>query len=141
MAWLELHQGIWMHRKTLHLATLLAVDPEIAALRMIRLWHWAMNAATPDGDLGEISPAVLAFAANYRGNPSVFHNSLVAAGWLERSPDDSGWRLHDFIHYAGKYLELRASKRFAKRLERSTIAPRPVADLSAAIGEPVVSAS
>jgi hypothetical protein len=112
MAWLELHQAVWTHRKTFELAALLGIDETYAAAHVIRLWSWALDNA-PDGDLGRLSDRAIAFGAGWRHEVSLFVGSLVKAGWLD---DDRA--IHDWAEYAGRLVERRRIDAERKRNSR-----------------------
>jgi DnaA N-terminal domain len=109
MAWIELHQSLWTHRKVLALAEELDLDPLLAAAHMARLWCWAIDNA-PDGDLGNIGIRTVALAAAYTGTPHHFHTAMQTAGFLDNT------RLHDWDDYAGRLIEGR--RRHAEYMRR-----------------------
>jgi hypothetical protein len=112
VAWIELHQAVWTHRKTFELAALLGIDETYAAAHVIRLWSWALDNA-PDGDLGRLSDRAIAFGAGWRHEVSLFVASLVKAGWLD---DDRA--IHDWAKYAGRLIERREKDAERKRESR-----------------------
>ena len=70
MAWIEVHQGIFFHRKTLLLATLTGRTPNDTVATLIRFWHWAMSHAET-GETVHIPHEVLEHAA------------CAEPGWIE----------------------------------------------------------
>lgn len=122
MAWIELHQSLWTHRKTLILAGLLDIDETYAGAHIARLWTWALDNA-PEGDITGLPGKVLAFAAGWRGDPTAFINALVDAGWID-APDDGPTMLHDWEEYAGRLIEKRRTD--ADRLRRWRATQRTV---------------
>jgi hypothetical protein len=111
MAWIELHQAVWTHRKTFELAARLDLDETYAAAHLIRLWTWALDNA-PNGDLSSLSARALAFGAGWRGDADALVGALVGSGWLD--PD---LRIHDWQDYAGRLLARRQAQ--ADRMQRS----------------------
>lgn len=113
MAWIELHQSLWSHRKTLVLAGLLGLDnPIYAAAHMAHLWCWAIDNA-PDGDLSGLPAAVIAYGAGWRGDPEQFVQAAVTAGFLDREGDTL--RIHDWDDYAGAIAEQHRQEMRRKR--------------------------
>lgn len=114
MAWIELHQAVWTHRKTFELASLLDLDETYAAAHVIRLWSWALDNA-PDGNLSGLSDRAIAYGAGWRGEVGIFLGALVDAGWLD---DDR--RIHDWEEYAGRLVERRQENARRARIARAT---------------------
>jgi hypothetical protein len=100
MAWLELHQSLPTHRKTLMMADALDVQPAHIVGHLACLWLWALDNAQ-DGVL-HVSPRLVARAAQWEGDPQVFMDALLAAVFL-----DHDGRIHDWDEYAGRLLEIR----------------------------------
>jgi hypothetical protein len=113
MAWIELHQAVWTHRKTFELASLLDLDETYAAAHVIRLWTWALDNA-PSGDLSALSDRAIAFGAGWRGDVTALVDALVRSGWLD---DDR--RIHDWEEYAGRLVERREANAERARLARA----------------------
>lgn len=106
MAWIPSHQSVASHRKTLRLCALLNIKPPQAVGHLHILWHWAMDNAGPDGDLGDCLDAEIAMAAMWDGDPSLFVEALVQARFLDL--DESGHRrLHNWMLYGGKVSDRR----------------------------------
>jgi len=112
MAWIELHQAIWTHRKTLILAAELDLDETYAAAHMIRLWTWALDNA-PEGNLSGLPAKVIAYGAGWRNDPDTFVEAAVRAGWLDR--DGDCLVIHDWQDYAGRLIEKRRQDAKRKR--------------------------
>ncbi len=122
MAWIELHQTVWTHRKTLVLAAELGIEPDLAVARVMRLWCWSLDNC-PDGDLSALPPAVLAAGANWSGDPEALVNGLLRAGFLDRQ--DERLLLHDWWEYAGRLIERRRDDALRKRAARTRAGPAP----------------
>src|SRR5688572_4048729 len=97
MAWLELHQSLPTHRKTLDLADALDIAPVTAMGHVCCIWLWAMDNA-PSGSVAGIKPRTLARAAQWAGDPDAFTAALVASGFLHQDGE-----IHDWQEYAGKW--------------------------------------
>lgn len=108
MAWIELHQSVWTHRKTWALADELGVPPAMAVMHMAALWTWALDSA-PHGRLAEVRATSIARAAQWGGDPDVFVSAAVQAGYLDET--DDGLIIHDWMDYAGRLVERRQQNR------------------------------
>src|SRR5215471_2583384 len=78
MPWIESHQMVGHHPKTIRLAELLRVSLPTAVGHVHYLWWWALDFA-PTGAI-RTSPTVLARACEWRGSAEKFVQALVAAG-------------------------------------------------------------
>jgi len=125
MAWIELHQAVWTHRKTFELAGRLGIDETYAAAHVIRLWSWALDNAA-DGNLSSLSDRAIAFGAGWRADVAAFVAALVDAGWLNVDRT-----IHDWDEYAGRLLERRAEDARRKREKRPSARPMDVRTTSA----------
>jgi hypothetical protein len=103
MAWLELHQSLLNHRKTLELADLLGLPPLYAASHMVALWLWALDNA-PNGDL-HVRVTIISRAAQWVGDANLLVGAMIESGFLDQ--DDDGISIHDWDDYAGKLLDAR----------------------------------
>lgn len=114
MAWIELHQAIWTHRKTFELAARLDLDETYAAAHVIRFWTWALDNA-PSGDVSDTSRRAIAYGSGWRGDADQFVDALIGAGWL-----DANLRIHDWDDYAGRLVERREAN--AERMRQARAA-------------------
>lgn len=116
MAWIELHQSLWTHHKTIELAAQLGIDPTHAGGLMARLWTWCLDNA-PDGDLSRLSATAIAVGAGWTGKPEDFVEAAIKAGFLDRDPDGrQGLFVHDWHDYAGRLMERR--QQWAEKVQR-----------------------
>lgn len=116
MAWIEVHQSVWSHRKTLLLADTLGLSPLYAAAHMIHLWTWALDNA-PSGDLTGLPARVITVGAGWTSDPETFVRATVDAGYLERTGDCL--RVHDWGDYAGRLVIRREQQRERMRNARA----------------------
>jgi hypothetical protein len=127
--WIESHQSLLTHRKTLRATAMLGVSKYQLIGHLHALWWWGLDNAKDDGDLGEIWPAEVAEAAGWTGDADAFVDALKVAGFLDY-PDGGRLRLHDWWDYAGKLnsqRELRRqSNRDAQRRHRQRAGQQPV---------------
>lgn len=116
MAWIESHQGLAKHPKTLKLARKLNIHIAQAIGHLHLFWWWAMEYAQ-DGDLSHCDPEDIAIAADWPGDAGQFVESLVESGFVDRHNDGS-LSIHDWHDYAGKLLERRKADAERKKKER-----------------------
>ena len=114
VAWIELHQPVWTHRKTYALAAQLGLDDTYAAAHVIRLWTWALDNA-PRGDLSDVPDRAIALGAGWRKNATTFVSALITAGFVD---DDR--QLHDWMEYAGRLIQKREANALRMRNARGT---------------------
>ncbi|MBW7453864.1 hypothetical protein ACFOLF_12365 [Paenibacillus sepulcri] len=121
MAWIELHQSLWTHRKTVILSAYLDINETYAAAHLARFWTWALDNAQ-DGDLTGLPDKVIAFGAGWLGDANVFVTSLIDSGWLDDSGD--GLIIHDWDDYAGRLIEKRVANKERMRNARANKSTR-----------------
>jgi len=122
MAWIEVHQELFRHRKTVSLAAALSVSRITAAGHMISLWVWSLDNA-PDGDLSGIESSVVAFGAEWPWDPDDFMKATITSGFLDITDDLKVITIHDWMDYAGKLIDRRKANTERKRQARLTDAP------------------
>lgn len=112
--WIELHQTLPTHRKTLEAADRLDMKPVHLTGHLVTFWLWALDNA-PEGNV-KASPRTLAYAAQWDGDAQLFVDALVAAGFMDREGD--GFTIHDWREYAGRLLDKRKKDAERKKQER-----------------------
>lgn len=117
MAWIESHQGLARHPKTLKLARKLNIPVAQVIGHLHMFWWWAMDYAQ-DGDLSHCDPEDIAIAADWPDDAISFVESLVEVGFVDRHDDDS-LSIHDWYDYAGKLIERRAADAARKKRSRA----------------------
>ncbi len=123
MAWLESHQALSKHRKTIRAAGLLKTDRHKLIGHLHELWWWGIDNVGPDGFLRDLTDYELAMAAEWNGDPEEFVAALVDAGFIDVL--DEGRFFHDWYDYAGKWVERREKERERARARRK---PEPTKD-------------
>ncbi|MEW6044994.1 MAG: DnaD domain protein [Bacillota bacterium] len=116
MAWIELHQSLPSHRKTLIAAELLNIPPVHFVGHITTFWLWCLD-NVPDGILAGISPRMIARAAQWEGDPDQFFSALVQAGFVDIDQAEVP-EIHDWHDYAGRLVERRRADAERKRAER-----------------------
>ena len=124
MAWLQVHQSLRNHRKTLSAARRLEISSVQLAGHLVFLWLWAID-NSPSGDLAGIEAEVLAEAAGWAGEAAAFLEALVAVDFLEGEP--GAWAIHHWHDYTGRLLERREARAAAQWQRRYRPAEVPTA--------------
>lgn len=101
MAWLESHTVLIRHRKLIDLSKQLRLKPVHVLGHLHVLWHAALE-QREDGDLSSWSDDFIAASACFTGSSPQFVSLLESTGWL-----NEGRLIHDWLDYAGRYLESR----------------------------------
>jgi hypothetical protein len=112
MAWIESHQALGHHPKTLRLASELGCSLPTAVGHLQFLWWWSLDYA-PDGVLKPGTEMTIARACEWRGQARRFWSALVIAGFIEET--DGGPKIHDWDQYAGRLIEIRRQDAQRKR--------------------------
>lgn len=102
MAWIESHQSLATHRKTMVLESILDITTVQAIGHLHLFWWWALD-NTPDGNLTGIPDRVIAKAAQWDGDSSQFVNALRESGFID------GDMIHDWMDYAGRLIAKRVA--------------------------------
>lgn len=140
MAWIEVHQALLTHRKTLELAELLGLPPIYAAAHVIALWSWSLDNA-PDGAL-HVRAGIIARACQWESDTDLIVSSLVKSGFLDMS-NDNCLTIHDWSDYAGRLVDKRRQNaermREAREKQRATHVQRTLhARAGATVPNPTV---
>ena len=122
MAWIESHQALGHHPKTLTLGVTLRCGVPTAVGYLHLLWWWALDYA-PDGLIRADTQKAAARACYWHGAPARFWDALRTAGFVELETDGS-LRIHDWREYAGRLLERRQKNAERMRSVRSTSGAR-----------------
>lgn len=109
MAWIESHQSLSRHRKTIRVAKLLKTDRMKVIGHLHELWWWAIDNADLDGNLEDMDHEDVAAAAGWLKNGAAFTAALIDAGFVDA--DGPNLILHDWYEYAGKLYDQRAIRR------------------------------
>lgn len=98
--WLELHQEMPKHKKTLALARLLRVDRRYAIGLMIDLWTWGLDNADREGSLTGMTQEDIALALDWPAKKAAgLIKALIDAGWLEQHGET--YVMHEWPSCAG----------------------------------------
>jgi hypothetical protein len=125
VAWIESHQALGHHPKTLALAAELKCTLPTAVGYLHYLWWWALDYAQ-DGVVTTRSQPVVVRACEWHGAPDRFWRALTDAGFVEQVDQESGSvRIHDWTVYAGKLIDQRRKDAERKRDSRRTSPGNP----------------
>jgi hypothetical protein len=132
--WIELHQSLRTHPKTLKLARLLSIEPYAAGGLVSFLWLWMLDYAK-DGDLTPYEIEDIATASGWPGDAQTLVDALVGCG-MKGKPGflvvvDGGHLVHDWHDYAGKLVEKRKADVERKRAASQKSIQRNSAELPA----------
>lgn len=120
--WIESHQELGAHPKTLKLARILGIPRAQVVGHLHYLWWWSVDYAQ-DGSLAKFESLDIAIGGDWAGEPDVFVQGLVRAGFVDDA--DGVLSIHDWDQYIGRLLEAR--RRDAERKRNS----RAAAEMSA----------
>jgi len=118
MAWIESHQSLGQHPKTIRLAGLLKVRvPEAVGLLQF-LWWWALDYAA-DGQVAVADQQVVARACQWHGPPAKFWEALSQVGFIDPGAQPDTWQIHKWMDYAGRLIAARAAHAERTRTKRA----------------------
>lgn len=117
MAWIEVHQSLMTHRKTMRLCRLLKMDNFAVCGRLQALWCWALDNA-PDGVIAWADLESLPGVMGWKGEPQKLIDALLESGFVDRSDGESGLLIHDWDDYAGKLIDHRKANADRQRAWR-----------------------
>ena len=123
MAWIESHQTLAHHPKTLRLAAELKCGVPAAIGYLHLLWYWALEYA-PEGGVVDSQKKIVAQACMWKGEPERFWQGLIAAGFVDTGEQ---LKIHDWMDYAGRLVGKRAANAERQRAWRTQHVTRDVA--------------
>lgn len=126
LAWIELHQTMPSHRKTLRVARKLQVTRFEAVGILCALWCWALDNATTEGKITGADAQDISDAIQYNGPAEKLLGALIDSGYIEQN--GGGFILHDWHDYAGRLMDKRksdAERKRASRLVQRNVGGRP----------------
>lgn len=104
-----MRRGGPQHPKVALLAAALGIPRPFAVGLLECLWHWADDYALR-GDLGRYPDGVIADAAGWPGDPTVFVVSLVRCHWLDEDPT-CRLTIHDWHQHADRFTKRKLALR------------------------------
>lgn len=135
--WIELHQEMPRHPKTLALAQTLKISRREAVGLLIDLWTWGLNCADETGHLRGITNEGIAMALDWSGRQAAkLVNALVGCGWIDG--ENGNYSLHDWADYTSRLSDKRKDaerkrevRKRAKQTDESPENPQNVPGQSA----------
>lgn len=104
MAWIESHQAIERHPKTLSLAAAMGWGIYETIGRLQCFWWWCVDYAE-DGDLRKHNDSILGAAVGLNSQDAKrFVEAMKTARWLDSDPY---FRVHDWWFYIGRFLQVK----------------------------------
>lgn len=119
MAWIESHQSLGNHPKTIRLARELKVGVPTAIGYLHLLWWWALDYA-PVGTLSPLRRDAATQACRWSKDPDRFWRALGSAGFVDELPDGT-LAIHDWAEYAGRLVQRREIDAERKRVRRTEL--------------------
>jgi hypothetical protein len=114
MAWIESHQTLRNHPKTMKAARLARCSRKEVLIDLHYLWWWSLDYAE-SGDLTRFAHDELEAVMEWEGEPGLLVAALIDAGFLEVT-EDHRLLIHDWAEHAGKLIAMREHDRNRKRL-------------------------
>jgi hypothetical protein len=138
MAWIESHQALGQHPKTLAFAAALHCSLPTAVGHLQYLWWWALDYAQ-DGLVTARTQPVAVRACQVQRQPERFWDALIDAGFVDVVDQDAPtWRIHDWSEYAGRLIDRRKNDAERKREARRTADGNPADGARTSGSRPVV---
>lgn len=104
MAWIESHETVWEHHKTVKLCKILNISKPQAVGHLHGLWHFTLRNAWKNADLEAWGDDEIARASHWEGEKSVYVNALRECGFLD------GFVVHGWAKRAGRLVYDRLRK-------------------------------
>jgi hypothetical protein len=102
MAWIESHQSIERHPKTIALMAEMGWDLDTTIGKLHRFWWWCIDYAL-DGNLSKFTPAILGNSVGLNGEDSVkFLETMIKVRFFDEKPF---LRVHDWWDHIGLFLQ------------------------------------
>jgi hypothetical protein len=140
MAWIEAHQALSRHGKTVSLASRLGVPRAQAIGHLMELWWWAMDSCGRDGLLARYSAEAIARGAgwdiSYHQGATEddsfldFARALYDCGWIDFNgefpphdhiPIGGGAKIHDWAQYSGRFFDGEDRKAIVREQTRERV--------------------
>jgi hypothetical protein len=125
MAWIESHDTIWEHHKTIRLCAMLNIGRAAAIGHLHGLWHFVLRNAWKDANLEPWGDAEIERAAWWEGEKGACVKALREVGFLD------GFVVHDWVERAGRLVgdRLYNEQRRKSSVKRPSKRRKPLATL------------
>jgi hypothetical protein len=111
MPWIQSHTNVERHRKTIAVAEDLNDSPVHISGHLHALWHEVLD-QQEDGNLAGWSNRMIARYAQWDGDADQFADALRRRGFID------GDLIHDWLEYAGRYLQSKYRSHHPEKLQR-----------------------
>ncbi len=109
MSWIEVHEELCGHHKTVNMCHILGISRVQAMGHLICLWHYTLRYAWRDGDLSAWGEHGVEEACRWEGAPGAMVAALQSCGKKEgdgRAPGYlDGLVVHDWILHCGRLIK------------------------------------
>lgn len=128
MAWIESHDDVWEHHKTVRLCAILKIGRAAAVGHLHGLWHFVLKNAWRDADLSlwlEAGPSEIERAVWWDGEKGALVTALQHSGYMDGSV------VHGWLERAGRLVgdRLRNESRRKTYVKRTANVRKSVATL------------
>lgn len=106
--WIESHSDVWTHFKTRRLQKALNVPLTQTIGHLMSLWHFTLDNSWQAGDLERWGDDGIEEACRWTGESGVCVTALRDCGYLD------GFKVHDWIDYAGELVRKRRTREMRK---------------------------
>lgn len=114
MAYIESHQSLLAHRKTIRACALLKVNRYLFLGHLHALWWWGLDNADADGRLGDVQDEELAGAAGFpEKKANEFVLALETARFIDRDPESGQLIFHNWRKYTWRFYDLERERQSA----------------------------
>lgn len=104
MSWIESHQALERHPKTLKLTTEMGWSVDTTIGKLHRFWWWCVDYAE-DGGLSKYNDQIIGGSVGLDGDEAKkFVDAMITAAWIDRTPY---LRVHDWWTYIGRFLQVK----------------------------------
>lgn len=117
MAWIEIHQSLINHKKTIALAEELDMQEVHVVGHLVAFWLWALD-NVQDGVLDGVTPRMVERAAQWNGDSGKLVHSMLVSGFLNEKHGQM--EIHDWFDYAGRLINKKKENAKRMREARST---------------------
>ena len=121
LAWIEVHQSLINHKKTIILADTLSLPEPYIVGHLVSFWLWAVD-NIQDGFLDDQSLRLVERSAQWQGERGALLKAMIEVGFIDET--DEGHEIHDWFDYAGRLLSKK--QRNAERMREARSKSKPM---------------
>lgn len=109
MKWFKLYADLQHHQKRYRLESILNTD---YGMHYITNWFCFVCRYAQDGNLSHVTKPELARSCEWKGDPDLFWEALVSAGFIE--PSGNTWVVHGWTEEHNRFIEENARRKAIK---------------------------